>query len=112
MDGERGSPGRTPSGMPTPAGLSRGMAICLTLSCAIAFLELFLGSAALNYHGSENYESLWFLLIGMPAFVIQILLSIALLAGLFEVRRKWAFAAQIPLAISTIMVIAVLGPHF
>lgn len=93
--------------MPESPGMSTGKAICVVLCVAIAFVHLVLGSAALNYHGAENYESLWFLLVGVPLFVVQILLSIFLFAGLYEANRRVAFAAQVPLAISVLMVLAV-----
>ena len=90
--------------------MSTGMAICLTLCVAIMFFHLGAGSAALNYHGAENYESLWFLLVGVPLFIVEIILSIALFVGLLRQRRWWAFAAQVPLAVSVVIVVAVLGP--
>lgn len=90
--------------------MTTGMAICLTLCSGIALLHLALASAALNYHGAENYESLWFLLVGMPLFVVELVLSIVLFVRLHSRhRRTAALAAQIPLAVSTLIVVVVLG---
>lgn len=98
------------TGAPARGGtteMSTGKIIGLSVCAMIAFFHVAVGAAALSWRGAENYEGLWFMIVGIPLFVLEIILSIVLLVGLYPAGRGRAFATQIPLAISVLMVVTV-----
>jgi hypothetical protein len=89
--------------------MSSGDAICIVVCALIALFHLKVGIGAMNWRGAENYESLLFLIAGIPLFAVQIALSIVLFVRLRGPGSIRAFAAQIPLVASLLMVLAYAG---